>query len=407
MGSETVFFTVQTESELQDAIDNGLTETHRLDFKRELGTTPDAKKNLAIDIASLSVDGGTLIIGVDEGDKKSPPTRSAQDLTGLAERVAQIAKMRPEPGITVRTSAVLSASGNNFGYLIVHIPASSQAPHQVDGQYYGRSDTTNYRLSDPEVERLISQRLAQQKDMVGATRDALEKLLFDAPKPPPPLMVLLAEPMGGRLDDPLVRLAELGDTDRWETVRELLKKATVPEHHQNVLTLSSNIAKVVRRAGAVAATTNMLDGGLWKNDRISEIRLYESGAILLASQGCVLRGNPEDSPWIVESLIVSHTDLVVHLAPLLSERYGFAGAWRFGLIVTDTRDGISSALAQGSRLGWERRGPQFNDGEYPRATSASLVELEESPEKVVSRLISSLLRSLDSHQLPQWSWLPS
>ena len=109
---------------------------------------------------------------------------------------------------------------------------------------------------------------------------------------------------------------------------------------------------------------------------------------------------------ILESLIVGHTDLVVRLAPLLSERYGFAGAWRFGMVVTGTRGAISNALRHVSMPGWERTAMTFDDGAYERATSASLLELTQSPEEVVIRLISRLLRSLDSYRLPQWSWLP-
>lgn len=45
-------FKVGTEQELQDAIDNGLTETHYLDFKRELGLNERARKDLAVDVAA-------------------------------------------------------------------------------------------------------------------------------------------------------------------------------------------------------------------------------------------------------------------------------------------------------------------------------------------------------------------
>ena len=97
----------------------------------------------------------------------------------------------------------------------------------------------------------------------------------------------------------------------------------------------------------------------------------------------------------------------MRLAGVLSERYGFAGAWRFGLIVIGLRGAISGALAHTQVGTWEERGPAFTDHDaYERATDASLLELVQSPEKVVSRLVSKLLRSLNSHQLPQWGWLP-
>jgi hypothetical protein len=50
-------------------------------------------------------------------------------------------------------------------------------------------------------------------------------------------------------------------------------------------------------------------------------------------------------------------------------------------------------------------GARFTDNTYSRATLASLEELEQEPQKVVNRLVSPLLRSLGSHQLPRWAWL--
>jgi hypothetical protein len=141
-------------------------------------------------------------------------------------------------------------------------------------------------------------------------------------------------------------------------------------------------------------------------DSSAELRINESGTIFLASRRTVGVPVPNDSPQVLEPLIIGHTDLLVRLAAVLSERYSFAGAWRFGLVVIGLRGAISYALANTMRGALEERGPIFTDEVYERATTASLLELSQFPEKVVSRLVSKLLRSLNSHQLPQWSWLP-
>jgi hypothetical protein len=59
----------------------------------------------------------------------------------------------------------------------------------------------------------MAQRLVQQQGMIAAPREALSDLLFDAPDPAPPIMVILAEPMGGAIEDPLVPLTTLDDRD--------------------------------------------------------------------------------------------------------------------------------------------------------------------------------------------------
>jgi hypothetical protein len=398
---------IRTEAELQQAIDNGLTETHYVDFKRELEDTKKANKDLAQDVAALAVDGGTLIIGVDEEEEGAPPRRTPVNLANLAERVIQVAGMRPDEGVPVRTFPVPSADDPSRGYLFVRVFPSPRAPHMVDGKYYGRTDKTNRPLSDAEVERLIAQRLTQQKDMLAVTREALDGLLFDAPDPVPPMMVLLAEPIGGFVEDPLVPLTTLDDAARQLAVLELVSQASLIDHQQGFLPIAPNTVRVVRRTGGVAATTNTRDNGLWLYSACSEILFEESGTILLTSRAPVIQPNSTKPNQIVESLIVGHTDLVVRLAPLLSERYSFAGAWRFGLVVTGTRDGVSNALAHVAHTHWGMRGASFNKDAYERATSASLLELAQSPEEVVSRLVSSLLRSLDSYQLPHWNWLLS
>jgi hypothetical protein len=70
----------RTEAALEGASRAGLlTETHHLDIKKELPTGDAANKELARDLASLSIDGGLLIIGVDEdtvpGLNPVPPKR--------------------------------------------------------------------------------------------------------------------------------------------------------------------------------------------------------------------------------------------------------------------------------------------------------------------------------------------
>jgi len=63
----TVFWDPRSESDLATAIDAGvLAETHYQDIKREVGSKPGERKELARDLAQFALDGGKLIIGIDE-----------------------------------------------------------------------------------------------------------------------------------------------------------------------------------------------------------------------------------------------------------------------------------------------------------------------------------------------------
>ncbi len=132
-----------SEDQLRDALDQGiLTERHTLDFKRELPSGRGENKELARDLAQFAVDGGVLIIGVDDNAHLTPV-----DFRGLRERIDQVARDLIDEPLHVRIETIPGADPRE-GYLLVTVPPSPTAPHQVDGRYYGRGDTTKHVLPD-------------------------------------------------------------------------------------------------------------------------------------------------------------------------------------------------------------------------------------------------------------------
>jgi hypothetical protein len=85
-------------------------------------------------------------------------------LKGLCERIEQIARMRVDPPLQVTCTPLSSGTDDGSGYVIVRVPASALAPHQVQGIYYGRGDKTKIRLSDAEVARLYRRREEWNQD---------------------------------------------------------------------------------------------------------------------------------------------------------------------------------------------------------------------------------------------------
>jgi hypothetical protein len=242
-----VIWTPHSEGELQSAADNGLLqETHYLDLKRELPPPSDsANKDLAKDIASFAFEGGTIIVGVDEGP---PPSRHPIELKGQAERMEQIAAMRVQEGVQVKCTEIASAADPERGYLVVEIPASSRAPHMVDGKYYGRGDKRNRVLSHAEVLRIHQQQIAEQRSILTVAQETLADLVKDHIASPP-LLLLIAEPMGARED----LLVPLADSSNWqETVFSMLRAAEVDDRQKFNPSLMSPDG-FPRRPGGVAA----------------------------------------------------------------------------------------------------------------------------------------------------------
>ncbi len=148
-----------TEAELRSVTDAGLLqETHYLDAKREIGDSGGPRKETARDLASFAIDGGGLVIGVEENKEERTWTLAPQPLNGLAERVESIATHLVDPPLFVVTTDIPSESDPTQGYLYVYVPPSPRAPHMVDGIYFARGDRQRTRLSDAEVVRHHSRR---------------------------------------------------------------------------------------------------------------------------------------------------------------------------------------------------------------------------------------------------------
>ena len=167
-----------TEDDLRAAFFDGrLDESAWCELKRELPPqSKEANRELARDLASLAVDGGSLYIGVDEKAPGGDPLRP-QPLAGLRERVDQVGRSRVTPPLFVESHEIPADGRPGYGYLEVVVRASADAPHQVEGIYFGRSDTGKCRLSDQQVERLMRGREQQRH---GA-EDALQALIAADP----------------------------------------------------------------------------------------------------------------------------------------------------------------------------------------------------------------------------------
>jgi hypothetical protein len=153
------------EDQLRSMLAQGfLDEGHTLELKRELAAGTAANKELARDLGQFTIDGGVLIIGVDEGDATTPPSLTPVDLAGLPERIELVAANRVDPPLHVRVQTILAAGQPGKGYVLVIVPPTPSKIHMVDGRYWGRSDRTRYPLTDAEVQRYHQLVLKGQQD---------------------------------------------------------------------------------------------------------------------------------------------------------------------------------------------------------------------------------------------------
>jgi hypothetical protein len=158
------------------AAEGDLAETSSFDAKRELGP-PKKNAEIAKDIAAMSTDGGVLLYGIAEDDNGQPTIPAPIELVGVADRIGQIVETSiSEPPQVVIHERRLERDPA-LGYLVVEVPMSPRAPHQVvvggDLRYYGRGPTGNRRLTEGDIARLYARRDRWEQDRESLLADCI------------------------------------------------------------------------------------------------------------------------------------------------------------------------------------------------------------------------------------------
>ena len=391
-------------NELAAEIDAGAYPSERswIDFKRRLYPDDLADKEgrakvsleLAKDLASMAVLGGYLVYGVAEDKSKHLFTVDPMNLpTGLHETVDAVARARITPPLVVTPHLVPDSTDTTRGFMVIEVPASPDAPHMVDGVYWGRSETGKVRLTDADVERVIlarSRRTAYLRDAMDATAEA-----DPAPSSHYCHLYFTAVPATGWPD-------MFADYARDRQSRRRLSQLCTD--------LVNEIAKVnAGQQRPAVAFSGMLND--WRSQRVAAGWLGNWSGSSKEDSGRAF-GVDDDGPIRYINLGVSSGDayssgvrLVRELNALfetwdmtrfvatVSDEVGYRGSWLFG-IEFDHLGGLSSQVNDpysgfiaGTNMTWETAG-------YSRVTKATALEVREKPKRIADRLFRRLMRGL-------------
>ncbi len=385
-------------SDVVEAAAGGLLdESHWVDLKRELPAGKRAHNiELAQDLASFAVDGGLLIIGVEDHDSRAGKVCGVE-LAKLADRVDQVARDKVRPSLVVRSHEVPDPDRPGWGCLFVHVPPSPEAPHMVDYVYYGRGDRANVRLGDEQVRVILEGRQRGRLDAIAELR----RMVDDDPIPWTErqlghLYVLAQPEIAG--EEILVEL--LGRADfmavMQETIRQIVRERSSMTGFQPDV---HGLASRVPRAEGVALISWSAEEGPGREQSLLELVIREDGGLrLICGRGTDTfprGGSPNPGPQtsaVIAMLVLGLTHSVVALAGRLADEYiGYQGQWRLGIRMNRLRGAVPLDLLQ-DPLG--RAGNPYSRGEYEKVTSASTEELLNAPHAVTERLAAPLLRGL-------------
>jgi len=398
LGPEKGRWTPTAWSDVVEAAAGGLLdESHCVDLKQEL---PAGKAkhntNLGKDLASLAVDGGLLVIGVEDADSRAGNVCGVE-LAGLADRVDQVARGKIHPPLVVRCHEVPDPDHPGWGCLLVHVPPSAQAPHMVDYVYYGRGDRANTRLGDEQVRAIIDARARGRADVVTELRRMVDDDPFPVATRQLGHLYLLAQPETAS-DEALVEF--LAGTEAVRVIQEIIgqivRERGMPGFEPDVHQLVDRVT----RAEGLAITSYSADEGPRSERSLLEIVIREDGGIRLtcgrgtdAFPRSGFRQSDKPTMAVIPVLVLSLAFAVAALAGRLSDQFAtYQGQWRLGLRIQPLRGAVPLDLLQGHPL--SRPGNSYSRDEYEKVTSAATEELVNAPHTVAERLVAPLLRGL-------------
>jgi hypothetical protein len=364
-----------------------LAETAWLELKEAVpATSKGANTELAKDLASLTVDGGTLIVGVRDKTHEVVGTNEGAD--GLRDRIIAVAHGRISPPVFLDPVVIEHVSDTSLCLVVVPVPASPQAPHMVDDRYWGRSAQGKRALSDAEVERLIVDRRRRQSDL-GSDLEALSDTLdpIEVGERRYGHQFMIARPLGytGRT---------LSDALGGKFAPQVLNEAW--SFRPQWPPFSGGLTDVLTHPDGIL----LGHGGSLTGDDPGEVftvrlLLRDDGAIEMCCGGGTRprdwrEGSSEQvvSPGQVLESAHSVLALAEHLG---SEYLGFWGEWELAIRLTGLRGLLPIDAYDEMRM--QRFHPYPHDI-YFRAARASTRDLESQTPAVVERLVGPLLRGL-------------
>lgn len=410
-----------TWDDLEQAVAGGLlNENHWVELKKDIPNKPGSNEELARDLASLAVDGGTLIVGVQDRASHAEKVLGVP-LNGVQERIEQVAAAHIHPRLYFRVRPIPHPTDPGLACVVVEVPASGQAPHQVDFAYFGRGETLKERLADDRVREIMAFRTA-------SLRRTEANLAALAARFPIKLLPRLPGVVGRRYGHLFV-IADPIDADS-DVLTDLLDRSDQQTLGGAADRAWSSLHPKLRSSGKLLlrgtqgwrprppglALTSVTGDAVQEKD-VLEYLVRRDGGVETTCGAGTLQGRPErrrpgppevdPAPSKVVScarvLAIVHSTLA--FAAALTECSHYQGRWQLGVLF----DGIRGVAPHEALMG----GPvdvedidHYGDDRYEKLVSATTAELVDDTPALVDRLVGNFLRGLDMQRafLPYAEW---
>lgn len=386
---------------LAEAVEGGeFEENHYLEAKASCDLASKAAKiELARDMAQFAIDGGTLVIGVAEDkDTNSFSLCPGRFHLGVVEQIEQIAQTRCQPPLSVRVRKLPTVDDAERGALVISVPASTRAPHMVDGKYPARGEATRRYLTDTEVRLMVS----KSEDAETTVQILLDEWVVADPftngDPRTAHLFGIAVPLTSRQDEPVAREAAWGilaaarsrhaDALRGRFHRGDMRSRAVVNASLEALT------RPRQRAEGWSFQSSELgeldpDDAATAEERLAEWELVESGTIRMYDAGLSAHhGTPSGrvhAAWPGNAVDVA--GVLVQSAALWSTENDYNGEWGLGLAATGMRGTRADPMSPSSGF------PVVDRDRCDRIVLTSSQELAADAGPVLDQLVRSILNT--------------
>lgn len=396
----------RTEADLTAAAESRQAEEgDHLELKRELPLGDRGNREIAKDLAAMALGGGVILVGVDEGP---PPALTPISLAGQRERVETLART-VDPPVPVQVTVIRKdPPDHETGYLAISVAVSENAPHAVQGRFYGRFGTITNALTHQEVRRLFQDaagRTTGQGTTTQAGDPSIDQLLDEWVQQDPTPEHLRSQAhifVVARPRDATPQMLEDAVGTEWET----WSRRTIADGRDRLThEWSPDVSTLSRWRRVPGGWRGSSDHGEWptpspmRETHWIEIELREDGTVRLFSGRA--SDHYQDARVIFELIIGGTVRRALEAATRVTDATGYEGTWDVGVELTHLGDAVSYFRLANWWVDLEDL-PPYPDETYRRTWTGGAAELRTEPDAVVDRLVGSLNRTLNDgrFQLP-------
>lgn len=378
---------IDTWGDLVAAADTGvLQETQWVECKTAIPTGRKANLELARDLASLSVEGGLLVVGAIDKIEDSTGLVGVSDVDGLRDRIAQVATNSIKPPLNIVMDVVDDAGQpSTRSCVLVTVHGSASAPHMVDERYWGRSATGKRPLGDIEVRRLLSERADRSN---GFQQHLLS--MSDTFDPIPRTerrqghIYFCARPTMA----PSIKVTDvLASTPPRNWLR-----AALPDGAKYARELSGVVEDEVPHPDGIMVASSWRPTDNNRELYNVQILLGDGGELRATSCGGTQAKPGKGRQIIYANYHLEFAHQLVRVASsVLNKQAGYRGEWEIGVHAT----GLAGCMSNFSVSEYRHFDtPPFQTDSYTNMTSASTDEMLDDTPAVVQRLYGGFVRGL-------------